>query len=564
MTAQLQNVRSAPVTREHVIAFLAQHRAENATIPDSLWRWAEEETGRQRRHLRRIVGTYATSGHLPAPVKRERQALENEDAAKLAYFMNAGCALSALDQLHDWGMNLDMRQRTFERRVNEWEMPLRAAAKGGYKEMIKHQMFNTEHIPHRGYAYSMDHTKLPIRILPTKGEKPIFPWLTVVLDMSTRYILGWIITESDAIIEDNVAVLIEAIMGSEIDGQFFGGKPQFLRTDRGSDFVSKAMVRGLLNEDIGRQFTEPYSSWQNGRVERLHGTIDRDFAPTKPGFVKGGEEQYALRVMRVVTPVESLMTRDDLDISFGQWAAAYNRRPHRALGKRSPLQAWVEDTHPIKVADQHQLRLAMMRTQDRVGQHYGIEFRGRIYAAPRLGGNDVLGQTVQVRYHEHRTEYVEIFVNNEWVCTAFASEKMPQGQRIAVVATRNAQRDKAAQLSRLANYENVLVEREAQRERGVSAGALPHLPVLTQKDKEAANLMGRPWTELTNAFDAAVPGSDDLDVEGPAVQSHSAQAAKPVRGSRPSRPQHNKPARVRPATSAQISTITNLFGGEPA
>lgn len=174
-----------------------------------------------------------------------------------------------------------MSLRTFQRRVNEWEPWQRAAAKGGYRAMIKHQLFNTEHIPHRGYAYATDHTKLSIRMLPARGTRPVFPWLTVFMDLKTRLILSWILTESDAVIEDDATALVEAIMGQEVDGQFIGGKPMFLRTDRGSDFISKAMTLGLLTLDVERQFTAPYASWQNGRVERLHGRIDEQFTPTR-------------------------------------------------------------------------------------------------------------------------------------------------------------------------------------------------------------------------------------------------------------------------------------------
>ncbi|HEV7870008.1 MAG TPA: hypothetical protein VGO95_01985 [Modestobacter sp.] len=97
-----------------------------------------------------------------------------------------------------------------------------------------------------------------------------------------------------------------------------------LRTDRGGDFISEALTRGLLRLDVERQFTEPYSSWQNGRVERLNGTIDRDFAPSCMGYFPGGEEEYTRRVLKVVVPNGSLCTLPDLDRRLSDWFAAYN------------------------------------------------------------------------------------------------------------------------------------------------------------------------------------------------------------------------------------------------
>lgn len=303
-----------------------------------------------------------------------------------------------------------MDLRTFQRRVGEFDEWLKACAKGGYREMIKHEMFNVEHIPYRTYAYGMDHTKLPIQILPERGTKPIFPWLTTVIDLRTRVVLAWLLTAHDARIEDSVSALAEAILGQQTEDGFVGGKPEFLRTDRGGDFVSEALTRGLLRIDVERQFTEPYSSWQNGRVERLNGTIDRDFAPECVGYFPGGEEEYTRRVLKVVVPTESLMTIEDLDERLGAWFAAYNHRPHRSLGGRSPLETWFSDLHPIATAEAAVIRRSMMRSTTRRLNKYGIDFKGKIFHNPalqRLLDSGVRG--VEIRYHAHQEHLVEVF-----------------------------------------------------------------------------------------------------------------------------------------------------------
>jgi len=119
--------------------------------------------------------------------------------------------------------------------------------------------------------------------------------------------------------------------------------------------------------------------------------------------------------------------------------------------------------------------------------HYGIEHRGRIYLNPRLRRDDALGQWVEVRYHEHHTHKVEVFVDGEYVCTAFESHAMSQGMQLGVVATRRADREKFTVLKRAADYQNALDERQRQIQAGVRESKLPTLPSLSEVDLAAIN-----------------------------------------------------------------------------
>ena len=537
MTAQasLPTAVDSFLTRDMVLKHLADMLKLDGQLTRDTMEAACVHLGVTPRQVQRLLHQYLKSGTVTPTTggSFETRPIENVFLAQVAYFRHCGNAVKAWEEMQAHGMCLDMSLRTFQRRVNEWEAWLRAAAKGGYRAMVKHQLFNTEHIPFRGFAYGMDHTKLSIRIAPEQGTKYVFPWLTFVLDLKTRYLLSWIITESDPITEDNVSVLIEAIMGEEIEGRFVGGKPQFLRTDRGADFVSNVMTRGLLALDIDRQFTEPYSSWQNGRVERLNGTIDCDFAPTTPGFYQGGEDEYTRRVLKVNLPDNALITREALDQRFAVWAKNYNNTPHRALNGLTPLQAWMTDEHPVVKADEDVLRKAMQRSDKRKVHHYGIEHRGRIYLNPRLRRDDALGQWVEVRYHEHHTHKVEVFVDGEYVCTAFESHAMSQGMQLGVVATRRADRDKFTVLKRAADYQNALDERQRQIQAGVRESKLPTLPSLSEVDLAAINDEGVDLSTFLGQDDADPVSDTEADAAPPAVPDHSRtgipQAAQPSR-----------------------------------
>ena len=51
------------------------------------------------------------------------------------------------------------------------------------------------------------------------------------------------------------------------------GAPKHLRSDNGPEFVSKAILKWLVDESIGSAFIDPGKPWQNGTNESLNGTL---------------------------------------------------------------------------------------------------------------------------------------------------------------------------------------------------------------------------------------------------------------------------------------------------
>ncbi len=469
--------------RAMVVEHLREVRLHQGRISEAFLNDCAARLSMTPRHLRRVVVALAENGrHVPS-TPRTRKDLVNEHLTKVAYFKHAGNATKAFAELEARNLTGGMNLRTFQRRVGEFDAWLKACAKGGYRAMVKHQLFNIEHIPYRTYAYGMDHTKLPIMVLPERGSAPIFPWLTTVIDLRTRVVLAWVLTPHDPGIEQSASALAEAILGQQTERGFVGGKPEFLRTDRGGDFVSEALTRGLLRLDVERQFTEPYSSWQNGRVERLNGTIDRDFAPSCVGYFPGGEEEYTRRVLKVVVPTASLSTLSDLDSRLSDWFTTYNNRAHRSLGGRTPLDAWFSDAHPLLRAEPDVIRRSMMSSANRRLNKYGIDFGRRVFHSPslrRLLNEGV--QQVEIRYFARQKHLIEVFHEGEWVCTATETSKQSVEQKLGTVAARKRQRDEAALYLERANYERALEERERQRQAGIPEEDLPPLPDEPQVD----------------------------------------------------------------------------------
>lgn len=117
------------------------------------------------------------------------------------------------------------------------------------------------------------------------------------------------------------------------------GKPKVIRTDNEAIFTSKVFRLGLKKLGIRHQRTDPGCPWQNGRIERLFGTLkqkldQRIYLPLLPGEGLRVREQF----------MREQLNRD-LD-TFRYW---YNHiRPHQNLDGKTPAEAWSGNAPFIK------------------------------------------------------------------------------------------------------------------------------------------------------------------------------------------------------------------------
>lgn len=95
------------------------------------------------------------------------------------------------------------------------------------------------------------------------------------------------------------------------------GKPRFLRTDNEACFTSHLFRTTLLLTGIRHQRSDPGCPWQNGRIERLFGTL-----------------KAKLDLLEVAA-------FGALDDALGEFRFWYNHvRPHQHLGGATPAEVW--------------------------------------------------------------------------------------------------------------------------------------------------------------------------------------------------------------------------------
>lgn len=92
------------------------------------------------------------------------------------------------------------------------------------------------------------------------------------------------------------------------------GAPRYIRSDNGSEFVSKAILRWLTENRINTAFIDPGKPWQNGLDESFNGKL-RDECLNMEWF----------------------RSRTEAKIIIEAWRKHYNNeRPHSSLGYQTP------------------------------------------------------------------------------------------------------------------------------------------------------------------------------------------------------------------------------------
>ena len=104
------------------------------------------------------------------------------------------------------------------------------------------------------------------------------------------------------------------------------GKPKIIRTDNETIFTSRAFRLGLKQLGVRHQRTDPGCPWQNGRIERLFGTL---------------KQVLDQRIYFPLPLGEGLGVREQLNTDLTTFSYWYNHvRPHQNLNGQTPAEAW--------------------------------------------------------------------------------------------------------------------------------------------------------------------------------------------------------------------------------
>lgn len=155
------------------------------------------------------------------------------------------------------------------------------------------------------------------------------------------------------------------------------GVPDLVKTDNGSDFVALDTERLFLSLDIEAIKSIAYTPQEKGHVERGIGTFQRKVGPHLPGFIGHNvtdrkaienKKSFAKRLGESDAKAFGVtLSAIQLQHYVDEWAeVSYQHRPHAGLRarkdliRRTPFQAALVSTKPIRTVDERALDLLLM------------------------------------------------------------------------------------------------------------------------------------------------------------------------------------------------------------
>lgn len=170
---------------DRAVAELQSHFEETGERSRELLVAKAEESGYSERHLTRLLDRAIAGEPL-----RANPSFEVCELVVSAVFVACGRLETAYRHLKKKGVELPSL-RHFTRCVrDQLGTDQIAYAKRGSKGFRNAQAYLTSRFPHRLHTVQLDHSELPIWVVPRGHSRAHKPWITTVMDAATRYILG--------------------------------------------------------------------------------------------------------------------------------------------------------------------------------------------------------------------------------------------------------------------------------------------------------------------------------------------------------------------------------------
>lgn len=278
------------------------------------------------------------------------------------------------------------------------------------------------------------------------------------------------------------------------------GVPENLKTDNGSDYTSKHMVRVLQALEIEHDKCAPFSGWEKPHIERLFKTFSHGIAELLPDYIGHNvadrkiiesRKAFSERIRERNAVVAVNMTADELQRHCDRWVNhIYMHNHHKGL-KQTPFEALASARTPIRhITDERALDVLLAETPGdglRTVGKKGIVIDGIHYIHAELG--PLIGERVHVRFSD-QVGYLYVFNQDGFVCIAESPEFTDISMQEVAIHAREKQ-IKGAQ--------------ERQRERKASAKKLKIKDIaeeiLAHREQENSALVAMPQRKINHDTD---------------------------------------------------------------
>jgi putative transposase len=409
---------------------LAEHHEHHGKVPAPLLAKEAASCGYSARHLRRLLNKRLAG----EPIHAEPVVSVTEQVVT-AVFLACGRLAQAWRILERAGLDVPSLT-TFKRQViTALGTAQIEYARGGSARFRDYQVYLASNHLHRLHTVQLDHTELPIWVVPRGSKTAVKPWMTAVMDSRTRYLLSWVITFGRPTAAEVRAALMSAMtLRVAPDGvTLVGGKPLRAVWDRGLEFLANLITESCLRLDVIPVALPAYSPHLKGRLERFWRFLQDDCLSVLPGYHAGPKD---LRGNSAIAT--RALGEDEILVKLADWVDWYLTQ-HRVNGEQTPLEAWRADGHPLVEVDPEQLWVDMLVAKDRCKvSKNGIRFDRIDWTAPEVTG--VIGRNVEIRYLPHDRTFIEVFLDGEHLCTAHPQQRLTAEQEQEVILRRKEQR----------------------------------------------------------------------------------------------------------------------------
>ncbi len=374
-------------------------------------------------------GPVAGSHRIDPEVRAAIDTLIDEIALKMVSPSRAEAArqiwglLHAENGDHRFAADLIPSARTIERLLGEIPSRVWAKATMGAKRRSAHE-------PHPGeYAsegfldlVQMDHTKADAILVDSLRREPLGrPWITFLIEISTRSILGYYVSFGDPSILRCGRAVASALLPKEpilahlgVDVSYpMHGLLRRLHADQAKPHRSEAFRRACVRNGIDPDVRKPGPAHLGGHIERLIGTMvgKLRLLPGATGSNVAARDGYDAEAEAAMTLAE-----------FERWLlyqiAIYHQTPHSALGGLCPAQMWAEEAAkhgpwlPVSV-DPDQLFRQFLPSKSLTVQAKGVQIKYRHYWHQALA--DRIGQRIEISWDERTIQHVYAELDGRYV-----------------------------------------------------------------------------------------------------------------------------------------------------
>lgn len=337
----------------------------------------------------------------------------------------------------------DLTYSQFWRRYSNLEPDLQEALRHGVKAQAAMLAYTGWTVARPFEMIALDHTSFPIKIVDGDGEYDAWgtfavePYFGIMPLPIPTYGLG---IKGDPQTEATREMILRIVRGFEMvdpetgEVRWWGGVPEMVLTDNGSANNSKAMQAGFVS--LGTKFHAgpAYESTYNGPAERAIQTW-KNRLKGLPGSTKAPkglrDVNHHSNSPLVLTPEQFAELLED--IWFHHNFETVN--PRTGL---TPCQAFMQSSFVPDQVDVAVVARMFSNVTRRYVRNGKVTIDYDDFTAPELRTSHLHNVRVEVRFLPNDRSFVEVFVDDEWLCTAYRVDDMSLDEKGAVANARRA------------------------------------------------------------------------------------------------------------------------------